>query len=170
MNEHQRYGEVEVKRLGRNGYLHRIIPIVDSAGNVVERLVRPLMVEFHGKDVLQTVIGSALLAIPGSYTEEAWNLGAELPNASVAGIALLSLLFIGTFVYFNFYKGYMRGFVLQFVLRVAATYLVSLTVVATILTIILLAPWDSDLALAIKRTVIVAFPASMAATVADALK
>jgi hypothetical protein len=37
--------DVSIERLGRNGYLHRIIPIVDKAGNVVQRVVKPLSVE-----------------------------------------------------------------------------------------------------------------------------
>ena len=34
--------DVSIERLGRNGYLHRIIPIVDKAGNVIQRVAKPL--------------------------------------------------------------------------------------------------------------------------------
>lgn len=39
--------DVEIRRIGRNGYLHRIIPIVDRSGKVIQRIVKPLMVEFR---------------------------------------------------------------------------------------------------------------------------
>jgi len=42
--------------------------------------------------------------------------------------------------------------------------------VAGLLTIIEVAPWSTDLALTIKRMIIVAFPASMSAVVADTIK
>jgi hypothetical protein len=47
---------------------------------------------------------------------------------------------------------------------------VSLIVVGVLLTIIENCPWQTDYILAIKRIIIVAFPASMSATIADVLK
>ena len=168
--EEDKQEPVNIQRLGRNGYLHRIIPIFDRSGKVVQRVVKPLMVEFRVRDALQTVVGASILAIPAAYTEEAWNLGRDLPIANIAAIALLSLLFVATFVYFNFYKAYISEFKAQFLIRVASTYLVSLLVVALLLTVIGQTPWGEDNLLAIKRIVVVAFPAAMSATVTDALK
>lgn len=162
--------EVSVERLGRNGYLHRIVPIVDKAGNVVQRLIKPLEVEYRLRDVLQTVVGASILAIPAAYTEETWDLGSQLPAANIAGIAVLSVVFIATFVYFNFYKSYFAQFKAQYFIRVIATYLVSLLVVATLLALVDKTPWGVDNALAIKRIIVVGFPAAMSATVADAIK
>lgn len=162
--------DVSIQRLGRNGYLHRVIPIFDKSGEVVQRVVKPLMVEFRLRDALQTVVGASILAIPAAYTEEAWNLGSDLPVANILAIAIISVLFIATFVYFNFYKGYIAEFRAQFVVRVVTTYVVSILVVATLLTVIEQCPWGVDNALALKRIVVVAFPASMSATVTDALK
>ncbi len=162
--------DVSVERLGRNGYLHRIIPIVDAAGNVIQHFVKPLSVEFRLRDLLQTIVGASILAIPAAYTEEAWNLGSELATPNIVGIAVLSMVFIATFVYFNFYKSYFSQFWGQYLIRVIATYLISLTVVAVLLTLIDKAPWGVDNALALKRIIVVGFPAAMSATVADALK
>ena len=162
--------DVSIQRLGRNGYLHRVIPIFDKSGEVVQRVVKPLMVEFRLRDALQTVVGASILAIPAAYTEEAWNLGSDLPVANILAIAIISVLFIATFVYFNFYKGYIAEFRAQFVVRVVTTYVVSIFVVAILLTVIQQCPWGVDNALALKRIVVVAFPASMSATVTDALK
>ena len=162
--------DVSIQRLGRNGYLHRVIPIFDKSGKIVQRVVKPLMVEFRIRDAMQTVVGASILAIPAAYTEEAWNLGRDLPVANISAIALISFLFIATFVYFNFYKSYIAEFRAQFVVRVITTYAVSVVVVAILLTVIEQCPWGIDNALALKRIVVVAFPASMSATVTDALK
>ena len=162
--------DVSVQRLGRNGYLHRVIPIFDKSGNVVQRVVKPLMVEYRPRDALQTVVGASILAIPAAFTEEAWNLGRDLPVANILAIAIISILFVATFVYYNFYKGYIAEFRTQFVIRVIATYVVSILVVATLLTVIEQCPWGVDNALALKRIIVVAFPASMSATITDALK
>jgi uncharacterized membrane protein len=162
--------KVTIQRLGRNGYLHRVIPIFDKSGEIVHRVVKPLMVEFRIRDVVQTIVGAAILAIPAAYTEEAWNLGRDLPIANISAIALISIFFIAAFVYFNFYKSYIADFRMQFVIRVVSTYAVSLVVVALLLTVIGQCPWGTDNLLALKRIVVVAFPASMSATVTDALK
>ena len=167
---HVTSADVRVERLGRNGYLHRIIPIVDKAGNVIQRLVKPLEVEFRLRDVLQTVVGASILAIPAAYTEETWELGSDLSTTNIVGIAALSITFIATFVYHNFYKGYFAQFKTQYFIRVIATYLISLLVVATLLALIDKTPWGVDNAVAIKRIIVVGFPAAMSATVADAIK
>ena len=169
-NEPKTSADVSIERLGRNGYLHRVIPIVDKAGNVIQRVVKPLEVEFRVRDVLQTVVGASILAIPAAYTEETWNLGSELATVNIIGIAFLSVLFISTFVYYNFYKGYFTQFRVQYVVRVIGTYLASLFVVAVLLTLVDKTPWGVDNVLALKRIIVVGFPAAMSATVADSIK
>lgn len=161
---------VEIRRLGRGRYLHTIIPIVDASGKVMERVVKPLMVEVRPRDLLQIIVGASILAIPVAFTEEAWTLGERLPGTKVALLALLSILFIALFVYGNFYRFYLRGHVFDYIKRIAATYAISLGVVALLLTVIEQCPWGVDNALAFKRIVIVGLPASLSATVADAIK
>lgn len=160
--------ESTIKRI--NGYLHRVVPVADKSGQIISYALKPLMLEFKPRDIMQVLVGSALLAIPVSLTEEAWNLGQVLPNTNVALIAILSLLFISVFVYFNFYKITLRGYVFEFVKRVLGTYLLSFLVVAVILTLLQKCPWGIDNLLAIKRIVIVAFPAAMSGTLSDTLK
>ena len=162
--------KVSVERIGRNGYLHRVIPIVDKTGAVVQRVVKPLMVEFRAKDFIQTIVGASILAIPAAYTEEAWSLGEILPAMNIAGIAFISVFFIAVFVYYNFYRNYLADFTGQYFIRVLCTYLVAFGVVALLLTLVNQCPWGEDNLLALKRIIIVAFPASMSATVTDALK
>ena len=160
--------ESTIKRI--NGYLHRVVPVADKSGQIISYALKPLMLEFKPRDIMQVLVGSALLAIPVSLTEEAWNLGQVLPNTNVLMIAFLSLLFISVFVYFNFYKITLRGYVFEFIKRVLGTYLLSFLVVAVILTLLQKCPWGIDNLLAIKRIVIVAFPAAMSGTLSDTLK
>jgi len=162
--------KVEIKRLGRGGYLHSIIPILDSSGKVIQRVVKPLMVELRIRDVIQIIVGASLLAIPMAYTEETWQLGARLPNSNVIGIAVLSVLFIAIFVYVNFYRFYLKGYLFEYVKRVIVIYLLSLVVVGILMTLIQQCPWGDDNLLAIKRIVLASFPASMSAVATDAMK
>lgn len=157
-----------VKRIG--GYLHKVVPLIDSSGKVIQHVITPLMVELRRRDIMQITIGSSILAIPLAYTEETWNLGAELGSLNVALIACLSVAFIAGFVYYNFYRNFLTGYVFTFVKRVFAIYVLSLVVVGLLLTIIDKCPWGVDSVLAIKRIVIVGFPASMSAAVTDSLK
>ncbi|NAS10694.1 DUF2391 family protein [Poritiphilus flavus] len=156
------------KRIG--GYLHKMIPITDAGGKILHYVAKPLMVEFRPRDIMQVIIGSTILALPIAYTEEAWKLGEELPLINVAFLSLLSLTFIALFVFFNFYRFNIRGHRFNYFKRVLATYLISILVVAVLLTIIQRCPWQEDHILAIKRIIIVSFPASMSATISDVVK
>ena len=158
----------QIKRIG--GYLHRIIPITDEVGNVINHVLKPLSVEFKPRDLMQTIVGSTFLAIPVVYSEEAWNLGANLPMMNIYIISIISLVLLALFIYLNYYRGNLKSYRLEFVKRVLATYAVSLITVSVLLTLVDKAPWNTDLTLTIKRVVIVAFPAAMSATLTDLIK
>ncbi|MFP4460505.1 MAG: DUF2391 family protein [Candidatus Zixiibacteriota bacterium] len=168
MEEKFEVKQISTKRIG--GYLHKIVPIADKSGKIISYALKPLMVEFTVRDIIQVLVGAALLAIPVSLTEEAWKLGEELPLLNVISISILSLLFISLFVYFNIYRNNFKGHVIEFFKRVIGTYLLSFFVVASILTIIQKCPWGIDNIVAIKRIIIVSFPASMSGTLSDAIK
>ena len=157
-----------IQRIG--GYLHRIVPIVDNTGKVISHATRPFMVEVRARDVMQMIVGASILAIPVGFTEETWTLGTTLPFRNVLTLAFVSLLFIAAFVYFNFYRFHLRGYKWEFIKRVVGIYGVALIVVAVLLTIIDKCPWGIDNLVAMKRVIIVAFPASMSAAVSDLLK
>jgi uncharacterized membrane protein len=161
---------VEIARIGRAGILHSVIPIVDESGKIIQRIVKPLMVELKFRDLIQIFVGATLLAIPMSYTEETWQLGEKLPLLNVGILAALSIFFIAIFVYANFYQFYLKGFVFEYVKRVVAIYLVSLLIVGFLMTVIQQCPWGFDNLLAIKRIIIVTLPASMSAVAVDAIK
>lgn len=160
--------DTQVKRIGGN--LYKITEVKDEAGNVLNHLFRPLMVEFKPRDILQVIVGSSLLAIPMAFTAETWELGLELPLVNVLILSAISIFFVALFVYFNFYRYYMQRNKIQYAVRVLATYLIAFTIVALLLTILNKCPWGVDNILALKRIIIVAFPASMSATVSDVLK
>ena len=127
--------------------------------------------EFLVRDILQVMIGASILAIPVGFTEETWELGGSLPWQNVLGLFLLSVIFISTFVYYHYYgRTGLKTHFYEFLKRVISTYVLSFLVVAVILTLIQRTPWTMDLALAVKRVVIVAFPSSMSAVVADVIR
>jgi uncharacterized membrane protein len=147
---------------------HReIVTIYDLAGNILHKVATPLKLEFHPKDLVQIVVGSTLLAVPVSYTEEVWVMGKELPIENVVGIGLLSLLFVSVFVYYSFYRHHFYSQWDEFIKRTIAIYAVSFIMVGVILTLIDKAPWAVDHVIALKRITLVAFPASMSAAVAN---
>lgn len=158
----------KTKRIG--GYLHRVIPIVDETGKVVQHVLKPFMVEFRPRDLMQVIVGASILAVPVAFTEETWKLGEELTWGNVLALSFISILFISLFVYFNFYRFHLKDHALEFIKRVCSIYLFSLLVVALLLTIIQRCPWTTDATIAFKRILIVAFPASMSAAISDTLK
>lgn len=160
--------ESKVKRIG--GYLHHIIPVFDSVGKTINYTIKPLMVEFRPRDLMQVIVGASILAVPVAFTEETWKLGESLPMRNVLLLSCVSLLFIAGFVYFNFYRFNFKKYIFEYFKRVIAVYIFSLLVVGLILTIIQKCPWGQENLLALKRILIVAFPASMSAAVSDTLK
>lgn len=67
----QSIGRASLKRI--NGILHRVTPLFDEAGQLVQWAVAPVMVELRLRDLLQILVGSSLLAVPVAFTEETWN-------------------------------------------------------------------------------------------------
>jgi len=130
----------------------------------------PLRTEFRPRDLIQIIIGASILAIPVGMTQEAWALGSTLHIKNIIMLGILSVFFIGTFVYYNYYREKFAQNWKEYAKRVISTYMFSLLIVAGLLTIIEVAPWHADFLLAIKRTILVAFPASMSAVVADTIK
>ena len=159
--------KTSVQRIG--GYLHKVIPIVDSTGKIISHAVSPLKVELRKRDIMQVLVAASILSVPVAFTEETWILGQEMALANVILLGAISIVFIALHVYFNFYRRYLKGNVSEYVKRVIAIYVLSFLVVGGLLSIIGKAPWQTNTLLAIKRTVIVTFPASMSATVSDGI-
>jgi len=116
-----------VERVG--GYLHRVVPIADGAGNIISHALKPLMVEFRPRDLMQVIVGASILAVPVALTEETWRLGQTLPFRNVPILSAVSLLLISLFVYFNVYRFVFKGHALEYVKRGVSIYRFSLFVV-----------------------------------------
>jgi uncharacterized membrane protein len=149
---------------------HGAAGLVDASGKVISRLVNPLGVDFHFRDVAELLVGACVLAIPISYTEEVWVLGSELPMLNAFVISLLSAAFVALFVYMKAYHGHLRKHLKPFVSRVVATYVITLVVAAVLLALLEKLPVGEDPATALRRIFLVAFPAAFSATVVDSLK
>ncbi len=157
-----------IERIGQD--LHRVTELVDSNGDVIQRIVTPLMVEFRWRDLAQIVVGACVLSIPMVFAEEVWILSEVLPTHKAVLVSLFSITFVALFVYLSFYRHEMKTNVGDFLLRIAATYFVTLLIAAFLLFAVDELPLMADTATAIKRIILVALPGCFSATVVDALK
>ena len=126
--------------------------------------------ELKLRDIFQIIVGAYILAVPVAFTEEVWVISTEIAVRKIYWIAAMSVFFITSFVYTNIYHNNIKENWVHFIRRGFATYLVTLVAVGWFLTIIDKCPWTTDHILAIKRIILVAFPASMAATISDSMK
>jgi len=134
-----------------------------------KNIVNPIVPEFRLKDIVQLIVGASILAVPIGFTEETWKLGESLPMLNIFLLFILSAGFISLFIYHHYHRHFPYNSWRVFSKRVFSTYLLSLIVVAIILGIIQRTPWLTEPLLAIKRIIIVAFPSSMSAVIADKL-
>lgn len=123
----------------------------------------------HWQDLSEIIVGSLVLAFPISVTEEVWNLSTELSFTRTILISLSSLVFITGFVQTTYRHTLTFSSQKELAFRVLTVYGVTMLVAATVLFAIdRLNPLTETL-VAVKRTIIVAFPASFAATVVDSV-
>lgn len=153
-------------RVGK--YLKELVVVTDDGGAVVHKFLKPLMVEFYPRDIMQVCLGAILLSVPVGFTEEVWVLATQLAPWRVATIALASIGLIGLFVYFNIYKGHLAEHWGDLVKRTLLTYLFAVSV--SFLFLFLIERIDGIDWISIKMVVLTALPASMSGTVADLVK
>jgi uncharacterized membrane protein len=142
----------------------------DTGEDIVERVLHPLLPKFKMVDTLQIIIGASILAVPVGFTEETWKLGESLPWLNIFALFGLSMFFITLFTQFQYHRTGIKKHWGVFLRRIFFTYFFSFLVVALIMTIIQRAPWQTDLVLAVKRVIIVTFPSSLSAVIADTLR
>jgi len=123
--------------------------------------------EYQLRDLAEAAIGACIIAFPVAATEEVWNLGTELPLGRVLLFALASTAVLAAVIYVIYQQTNVPFNVRLFARRVVGTYGISLLIAA-----LLLFGFDRlDLfeqpLIALKRTILVAFPASFAATTID---
>ncbi len=120
-------------------------------------------------DVAEIILGAVLIGFPVAVTEEVWTISEELALGRVLYICLGSIAILAWFVFFIFYHGKLKGSVGQFIMRVLLAYLITLFAVGSMLFAVDQLPFLTDPTVAIKRMIIVALPASFAATVIDSI-
>ena len=123
----------------------------------------------ESRDLAEIIIGSLVLAFPVAVTEEVWNMSAEISLTRALLIALGSLVFISFFVRTTYFHETTMTSSKQVAVRALTVYVVTLLVSATTLIVLDKLPLFDGTLVALKRSIIVAFPASFAATAVDSL-
>lgn len=122
---------------------------------------------FALKDVAEIAIGACVMAFPVAVTEEVWNLGEELSLLRVGLFALASIAFLALLIFGLHHVPQTRD-PKVFLQRVFSTYGLTLAISALLLFGVNRLELAHPL-VGLKRTILVAFPASFAATVIDSL-
>ncbi len=152
-----------------DGRLHSIREVRDEAGELISRITTPLKVELKFEDIVQLIGGALMLAVPIALTEEVWILGDTLPAGRIFLITGLSLVINGFFIKMLFYRDNLGEYWVDFLKRVFAAYTVALLVSLSLLALFDMGPLE-DPVLALRRAVIIAFPASFAAITVDYIR
>lgn len=119
------------------------------------------------EDIAQIIIGAFALAVPISFSEEAWRLGETLPLFNLLLVVILSVGFLALFTYQSVFQGNIRHRNFVFIFRIIIAYVITLCVVSLVLWSLDKFPLLTEPLLAIKRLIIIAMPASMGAIVVD---
>ena len=122
---------------------------------------------FNFQDASQIFVGAFALAVPISFSEEAWRLGETLPLLNLVMLLFLSLIFLTLYTFESVFERNIAHRKFVFVLRIVVAYLITALVVILVLLCINKLPMLSDPFVAIKRVIIISMPASMGAIVVD---
>jgi uncharacterized membrane protein len=152
-----------------DGRLHLVHQVTDDKGNRIATVTGPLKVEFRLEDLGQLLAGACVMALPVALTEEVWDLGETLASGRTLLILGFSVLALAGFIWGLFYGNRIVEFRGHFLKRAISAYVVTFLVALLLLFLFDKAPMD-DLRVTFTRTILVAFPASFAATVVDFLR
>lgn len=122
---------------------------------------------FNTEDASQVAIGAFALAVPISFSEEAWKLGETLPFGNLLLLFFLSVIFLSFFAYENIFQGNIKHRIPTFIIRIVIAYFIAALVVALVLTSLNKFPLISEPFIAINRLVVITMPASMGAIIVD---
>jgi len=125
--------------------------------------------DFSRRDIAEIATGACIMAFPVAAAQEIWDLGRQLTLLRVLLFALASVSFLGLLVFLLHDQPDVPRDHRLFLKRVLSTYGLTLVISALLLfgvdhLDLFGHPW-----VAIKRTVLVAFPACFAATAVDKL-
>ncbi|WP_084144591.1 DUF2391 family protein [Ferrimonas kyonanensis] len=122
---------------------------------------------FNFEDASQIFVGAFALAVPISFSEEAWRLGETLPIINLSMLFSLSVVFLTLYTYESVFQRNVSERKLVFILRIVVAYLITAMVVMLVLFCIDKLPLLSEPLVALKRVIIISMPASMGAIVVD---
>ncbi|UCE02192.1 MAG: DUF2391 family protein [Candidatus Latescibacterota bacterium] len=125
---------------------------------------------FGFRDLAEIFVGATVLGFPIAVTEEVWIISEELTPGRQIFVVLLSILVLAWFGYMTFYKNRLKRHWREFVLRIVTVYGITLFDIGLILAAVDRLGLAADPVVALKRVILVAFPASFSATVVDSLR
>ncbi len=121
------------------------------------------------EDIIQVSVGAAALAVPIAFSEESWNLSRTLPIFNIIIFVSLSLILISLFSFQSIYQGNVKFRVLVFLFRTILVYSITLFIVVIVLLAMDKLPIFTEPIIALKRVIVISFPASMGGVVVDSL-
>lgn len=126
-----------------------------------------LKLNFNTQDASQIFVGAFALAVPISFSEEAWKLGETLPSSKLWMLFGLSLIFLSLYTYESVFQRDVKHRRLVFVFRILTAYFMAAFIVALVLYSLDKLPIWTEPLIALKRIVVITMPASMGAIVVD---
>lgn len=122
---------------------------------------------FNMEDASQVFVGAFALAVPISFSEEAWRLGETLPFLNLLMLFSLSVLFLGIFTYQSVFQQNISKRLFVFFFRIVVAYLMTAFVVCLVLMCLDKFSLFEDPVTSLKRVIVITMPASMGAIVVD---
>jgi len=122
---------------------------------------------FNLEDASQVAIGAFALAVPISFSEEAWRLGETLPFSNLILVFVLSVLFLSLYAYESVFQANIKYRIPVFLIRIVIAYLITALIVSLVLIALDKFPLLSEPVIALKRLILISMPASMGGIIAD---
>ncbi|MDD2781358.1 DUF2391 family protein [Sulfuricurvum sp.] len=119
------------------------------------------------EDLGQIALGAFMLAVPVSFSEEAWRMSETLPALNLLLVFMLSLLFLSIYAHYSVFQGNIENRTTVFFMRILIAYSITIVVVGLVLLSLNKLPMLEDPITAFKRLILIAMPASMGAIVVD---
>jgi len=126
-----------------------------------------MKLSFNLEDASQIFVGAFALAVPVSFSEEAWRLGETLPVQNLLMLLTLSIIFLTIYTYQSVFQRDIKLRKFVFVSRILIAYIMTALVVALVLFCLDKLPFSESPFVAIKRIIVISMPASMGAIVVD---
>ena len=122
---------------------------------------------FNLEDASQVMIGAFALAVPISFSEEAWQMSKSLPWLNLSILMCMSFIFLALFTYQSVFQGIIKNRLFAYVARILIAYAITALVVGLILFSLNKLPLIDEPLVALKRLIIISMPASMGAIIVD---